>query len=158
MELVHFDKHSPVTRERKAPQSKNRRVFFLETLENFILNDKFYLKMTTIRALFLQIRALFSSFQKRVRETSPPPSPPLVTRLVFTKMQRRIQNPVKCLRWIFSQKYLTIFSRYLLLRKMPSKMFDRVLNTPLEYAHFVYIVYDKFVIVIWSDGLYRRFE
>ena len=156
MELGHFDKHSLVARERKAPQSKNRRVFCLETLKNFILNDKFYLKMTTIRAFFLQIRALFSSFQKKVGETSP--HPPLVTRLVITKMQRRIQNPVKCLRWIFSRKYLTIFNRYLFLRKMPSKMFDRVLNTPLEYAHFIYIVYDKFVIVIWSEGLYRRFE
>ena len=35
--------------------------------------------MTTIRAFFLQIRALFSNFQKRAGETSP--LPPLVTRL-----------------------------------------------------------------------------
>ena len=35
--------------------------------------------MTTIRAFFLQVRALFSNFRKRARETSPPS--PLVTRL-----------------------------------------------------------------------------
>ena len=38
---------------------------------------------------------------------------------------------------LFQRKYLTIFSRNFLLRKVPSKMFDRVLNTPLEYEHFV---------------------
>ena len=72
MELGHFDKHLPIARERKAPQDQNHRVFCLETIKNFILNDKFYLKMTTIRAVFLQIRALFSNFQKRAVETSPP--------------------------------------------------------------------------------------
>ena len=71
MELGHFDKHSPTARERKAPQGKNLWFFRLETLKNFILNDKFYLKMTTIRAFFLQIRALFSNFPKRARQTSP---------------------------------------------------------------------------------------
>ena len=75
MKLGHFDKHSPIARERKAPQDQNLRVFCLETLKNFILNDKFYLKMTTIRAFFLQIRALFSNFQKRAGEASLP-SPP----------------------------------------------------------------------------------
>ena len=34
--------------------------------------------MTTIRAFFLQIRALFSNFQKRAGEISPAPLPPLV--------------------------------------------------------------------------------
>ena len=64
LENGHFDKHSPIARERKAPQGKNLRVFCLETLKNVILNDKFYLKMTIIREFFLQIRALFSNFQK----------------------------------------------------------------------------------------------
>ena len=59
---------------------------------------------------------------------------------VIARIQRHIQNPVQHIRWIFSRKYLTIFSGYLLLRKGPSKMFGRVLNIPLEYAHFVYIV------------------
>ena len=31
MELVHFNKHSPTTRERKAPQGENLRLFRLET-------------------------------------------------------------------------------------------------------------------------------
>ena len=73
MELGHFNKHAPIARERKAPQDKNLRVFCLGTLKNFILNDKFYLKMTTIRAFFLEIRALFSNFQKRAGKTSSPP-------------------------------------------------------------------------------------
>ena len=38
---------------------------------------------------------------------------------------------------LFQRKYLTIFICNFLLRKAPSEMFDRVLNTPLEYAHFV---------------------
>ena len=59
------------TRKKISAQGKNRRVFCLETLKNFILNDKFYLKMTTIRAFFLEIRALFSNFQKRAGETPP---------------------------------------------------------------------------------------
>ena len=41
-ELGHFDKHSPTTRERKAPQAKNLQVFPLETLKNLILNEKLY--------------------------------------------------------------------------------------------------------------------
>ena len=85
MELGHFDKHLPIARERKAPQDQNHRVFCLETIKNFILNDKFYLKMTTIRAVFLQIRALFSNFQKRAVETSPPPHSLLVMRLLIVQ-------------------------------------------------------------------------
>ena len=68
-------------RERKATQGKNLRVFPLETLTNLILNEKLYPYMTTIRAFFLQIRALFSNFQKRAMEIYPPPSP-LVMRLM----------------------------------------------------------------------------
>ena len=44
-------------------------------------------------------------------------------------------------------KILTIFSRYLLWSKDTSKMLDSVLNTPLEYAHFHYIIQDQFVAV-----------
>ena len=61
-ELGHFDKHSPTTRERKAPQAKNLRVFPLETLKNLILNEKLYPQMTKIRAFFLQIRTLLFQF------------------------------------------------------------------------------------------------
>ena len=38
---------------------------------------------------------------------------------IITRIQRRIQNPVKRLRSIFPQKYLTDFSRYLFRRKAP---------------------------------------
>ena len=68
------------TRKKISAQAKNRRVFCLETLKNFILNDKFYLKMTKRKVFFIQIRALFCNFQKRAGETSPP-LPPLVTLL-----------------------------------------------------------------------------
>ena len=46
LELVHFDKHLPTTRERKAPQGKNRRFFDLKTLLNFTDDHP---QMTTIR-------------------------------------------------------------------------------------------------------------
>ena len=59
---------------------------------------------------------------------------------IISRIQRRIQNPVKRIRWIFLGKYLAIFRHYLLLRKASSKMFDRVLSILLEYAHFVYII------------------
>ena len=68
MELGHFDKHSTIARERKARQGKNLRIFCLETPKNFILNDKFYLEMITIRAFFLQ-------FSKKGRGDPPPSSP-----------------------------------------------------------------------------------
>ena len=52
------------------------------------------------------------------------------------------------LRLVSSRKYSTVFSGNLLSRKEPSKMFDRALNTSLEYSHFVYIVQDQCVAVI----------
>ena len=80
MELGHFDKHSPTTRERMAPQGKNIRFIRLEALKNCILNVKLYPQMTKIRTFFPQIRALFSNFRKRTGEISPLPPP--VTRLI----------------------------------------------------------------------------
>ena len=71
LELGHLDKHSPTTQEKKAPQGKDHQFFCQKTLNIFILNEKFYPKMITIRAFFLQIRALFPNFRKRAWETSP---------------------------------------------------------------------------------------
>ena len=76
---------------------------------------------------------------------------------IIARIKRRIQNPFKLLRSfkvlrIFLRKYFTTSSFYLLLREAPSKMFEMVLNAPLEYAHFVYIVKDKFVTVICFKG------
>ena len=45
--------------------------------KNFSLNEKFYQQMTTIRAFFLQIRALFPICEKGQGRL-----PPLVTRLL----------------------------------------------------------------------------
>ena len=42
MELEHFDKHSPTSKERKAPLRENPRFFCLETVKTSILNKKFY--------------------------------------------------------------------------------------------------------------------
>ena len=59
--------------EKEMPRrKKNLRFFCMETLKNCILNEKFYPQMTTIRAFFPQIRALFSNFRKRAGETFPP--------------------------------------------------------------------------------------
>ena len=63
-----------------------------------------------------------------------------ISECIIARLQRCIQNPVKRLRWNFLRKYITIFSCYLLLRKAPSKIFEKLLNAPLEYAHFVYVV------------------
>lgn len=50
-----------------------RNNFSQETLKKFILSGKFYQQITTIRAFFFEIRALFSIFQKRAGDTFPPP-------------------------------------------------------------------------------------
>ena len=65
-----------MARGRKTRRVKISGFFCLETLKNFILNDTFYLNVTTIRAFFLQIRALISNFHKRAGETPPPPPSP----------------------------------------------------------------------------------
>ena len=57
--------------DKERPRGEKMSGFHQETLENFILDEKFYLQMTTIRTFFLQIRALFSNFGKKVGETSP---------------------------------------------------------------------------------------
>ena len=83
-------KHLPTTTRKNGPAGKNSLFFCLETLKNCILNEKYYPQMTTIRAFYPQIRALFSDFRKRARETSlppPPPHPPLVTRLDVIQSQ-----------------------------------------------------------------------
>ena len=60
-------------REKERPRrEKNLPFSRQEAPKNFILNEKFYSQITTIRAFFLQIRALFSSFRNRAGETSPP--------------------------------------------------------------------------------------
>ena len=40
--LGHLDKYSLTTQERKVLQGKKSTVFCIETLKNFILNEKFY--------------------------------------------------------------------------------------------------------------------
>ena len=66
-ELGHFDKHQPPTRERKGQHFSPGNYY-----KNFILNEKFYQQMTTIRAFFLQIRTLFPIFERG--QGRPPPS------------------------------------------------------------------------------------
>ena len=50
---------------------------------------------------------------------------------IETYIQRRIQNPVKHLRWSFLKKQLTAESHLLFFQKAPSCVFDWVLHTPL---------------------------
>ena len=54
--------------------------FLLETLKSFVLNEKFKVQMTTIRASFRKTSAFFINFRKRAEET-PPPLSSLVARL-----------------------------------------------------------------------------
>ena len=62
-----------------------------------------------------------------------------ISRCKIARIQRHIQNSVKRLKWAILQKYLTAFSRFLLLKKVLPFMFDRVVvNTALEDAHIGY--------------------
>ena len=84
--IRHFDKHSPTTQERKAPQGKNLRFFRLETLKNCILNENFTHRWPQSGHFFPQIRALFSNFWKRAGETYHPPASsyaPVMYKLMF---------------------------------------------------------------------------
>ena len=68
--------------------------------------------MTTIRAFFLEIRALFSNFRKRAGETSPLP-PPLVTRL-------RMLDPTHKKKMLM--QYLKIASLSTRMNKIPNTL------------------------------------
>ena len=74
---------------KKAPKRKIDGFFFCKRFWNCILNEKFNLKRTTIRAFFPKTKALFSYFWKRAGET--PPSPPLVTRLSCDRQSLRFR-------------------------------------------------------------------
>ena len=69
--------------------------------------------MTTIRAFFLEIRALFSNFRKRAGETSPLPPPPLVTRL-------RMLDPTHKKKMLM--QYLKIASLSARMNKIPNTL------------------------------------
>ena len=75
---MNFDKHSPTTRERKVPQGKNIRFFRLDTLKNFILNEKF-----VSGHFFSKLGHVFPIFEK---EQGRLPLPPLVARLIWVKV------------------------------------------------------------------------
>ena len=57
-------------KEENLPRRERSPVFFLETLKNCILNEKFNPEMITIRAFLPKMRALFSNFWKRAGEIS----------------------------------------------------------------------------------------
>ena len=59
---------------KKGPAEKNLGVFSPRYSKNYTLNRNFNSKMNKIRAIFFQIRALFSIFKKG--QGSPPPSSP----------------------------------------------------------------------------------
>ena len=66
LELRHFDKRSCATRERKAKQGKISSFFFLKTLKDFILNEKFHPKITA------KLRHCFPIFENVHGETLTP--------------------------------------------------------------------------------------
>ena len=70
-----------------------RNNFSQETLKKFILSGKFYQQITTIRAFFFEIRALFSIFQKRAGEISPNPSPPPFLQLQACSFKIKLSVP-----------------------------------------------------------------
>ena len=88
MELRHFDKHSPAKRERKALQGKNFLLFRLETLTNFILNEKLFPQMTTIRAFFFSKLGHYFPVIKKGRGDLPPPPCSYAPALLPTTFRR----------------------------------------------------------------------
>ena len=80
LELGHFDEHSPTTRARNALQGKNLQFFGLETLEYFILNNKFHLQMSRISTFFSKLGHYFPIFEKGQRRPLPSPLPPVALR------------------------------------------------------------------------------
>ena len=93
-----------------------------------------------------------------------PPPPPLNRDITCSKLylnknirEGKVLSLISInLRWIFSRKYLTIFSRYLLLRKTLSKMFKRfwirLWNISILFILFRISVY---IIICGSDMVYR---
>ena len=114
LELGRLINNSPATRERKAPQGENLRVFCPETLKTFIVNDKFYSYMTTIRALF-------SNFRKKGRADIPH-LPPLVTHLWCSTNQVLLEISPKreLLVKVFSCEFWKIFQSAFLTEYLQS--------------------------------------
>ena len=65
-----------VQHKKERPRRKSLQFFFLETLKNCIINEKFNTQMTTIRGFFPKIGHFFP-ISKKGQGTSPPPPPPL---------------------------------------------------------------------------------
>ena len=93
--------------------------------------------MTTIRAFFLQIRALFSGFRKRVGETSTP-LPPLVTCLHRKTLVLDVQKKGYLVELILTLILLcflkVVFSRAVNLN--PPSIFQEEL---IQYKHSLYL-------------------
>ena len=87
LQLDHFHKHSPTTRERKAPLGKNLWFFRLETLTNFVLNEKFCQQMTIIRAFFTPNQGNFFQYLKKGRGELPPPHSPFQLRASIPQVE-----------------------------------------------------------------------
>ena len=60
-------------------------------------------------------------------------------KIIITRGHKRIQNPIKHLRWSVLQKYLLNISRELFLQNASSQIFNRVLNTPGLPVNGLYI-------------------
>ena len=125
-----------------GPSGKNIRVFPLETLKNFILNEPFYPYMTSIRVFFLQIRKIFSNFWKRAGETSPP-SPPLVTRLYLWDFQ------ASCQHWCLNIKNFLVIQPSPFLRIQWRFIFSNVIRCYRLRLWVGYFIYFKFTHVFF---------
>ena len=108
--------------------------FPLETLKNFILKEKLHPLMTTIRAFFLQIRALFPNIRKRAGETSSP-SPPLITRLRESCHISEIELFVETVNGF---KYFDKNFKFLTGFWIHLSGYDSVLNIRLDQLHYLF--------------------
>ena len=84
VESRHFDKYFVKKYKKKRPRREKFGSFSPRYSKNYTLNRNFNSKMNKIRAIFFQIRALFSIFKKG--QGSPPPLP-LVARLDMSYMK-----------------------------------------------------------------------
>ena len=98
LELGYFNKQSSTTQKRKFRAGKYLRFFPLETLKNCTLNEKFQLKITTIRAFFSSKLGHFIPVPEK-RENLPPPfsSSSASDCICLLKLENLTKTQLKCL-------------------------------------------------------------
>ena len=81
---------------------------------------------------------------------------PGIGQCIIARMQKRIQKPVKRLRWVFSWTYLQLSTVIYFWEKRHLRCLIRLRNTSGIWPYC--LCWDQSVTVIWFKGLNPRFE